>query len=260
MKDLTAEEQEGLKEYIRRDLDSSCHDRRTPFLRRLPKRKTNAKGIDIVPRNKELTLEITSRCQLSCAWCSSSSSPDGKDRPTEDCINALKILYPQCNVVRISGGEPTLHPDLDVIIRLAKEMLYRVVLLTNGLYLPTRYLEKGYNDIDEFVVHLADKRSFYAAEEYLNYKKNVSLHIVAVKGNEASIRNAIGFAIASHIPLRVLALQKQGRGVNCEPSDLITWRGMSRCQANNKITVAMDGTTTTCSALKYRRKKCDLLK
>lgn len=197
------------------------------------------KGIDIVPRNKELTLEITSRCQLECPWCSTSASPSGKDRPAEDCISTLKALYPQCNVVRISGGEPTLHPGLSDILRAAKEFKYQVVVMTNG---QSTISQATCDLVDEFIVQMYNHLSYDAVDYYRLFSPKVSMHVVAVEGFTGRVGDAVHFSLLWDVPLRVLALQKQGRGVNCQPSKLITWSGSDRCQANNKITVAADGT------------------
>lgn len=67
-------------------------------------------------------LEITGRCQLQCAHCSADSGPGG----THGTMTAAdwETVITQagaCGVemVQFIGGEPTLHPDLDRLVRFA---------------------------------------------------------------------------------------------------------------------------------------------
>jgi MoaA/NifB/PqqE/SkfB family radical SAM enzyme len=198
-------------------------------------------------RNKELTLEITQKCQLECRWCSSEASPKGEHVPVGVVKNKLMTWQSMCNVVRISGGEPLLHPDLDRILWEARYHKFHVVLLTNGQEaLP--YSER--DKVDEFVVHMANTVSFATVGRYKKEGRNVSMHVVAVEGNEAIILDALHVVLEQQIPLRILKLQKQGRGESCEPSKLITFTGDLGCREHEKITITHDDKLVTCSALK----------
>lgn len=204
-------------------------------------------------RDKELTLEITSQCTLNCAWCSSSATPEGEHLPLSTIFKTLRDMQPFCKTVRFSGGEPLLHPQLREFLVEAKEFMgYRVLLLTNGqdaLGVTARDL------VDEFVVHLVNDASFRTAIWYQDDHREVSLHVVAVEGNEVNVLGALNFAYGRKIPLHVLALQKQGRGIDCQPSKLITWSGEKGCSERRKVTVLANGAAVTCSAMK---RKCDI--
>lgn len=204
-------------------------------------------------RDKELTLEITNQCTLNCAWCSSGASPSGLHTPLNSILTTLRAMQPRCKTVRLSGGEPTLHPDLSSILIEAHRLLgYHVVLFTNGqAFLPPSI--SGH--VDEFVVHLVNSESYWTALAYKHSGRNVSLHVVAVEGMERDIQYGIQFALNSEIPIHILALQKQGRGKDCEPSKLITWSGEKGCSEKRKVTVLSDGAVVTCSAMK---RKCDI--
>jgi len=166
----------------------------------------------------------------------------------------MRQFRAQCDVLRLSGGEPTLHPDIRDILWEARYLGYKVVLLTNG----QRTLGLSMRDyVDEFVVSVVGPGSLLSALWYQKDGRIVSLHVVSVLGNEKRIVDAIVFASKHQIPIHVLALQRQGRGENCEPLELITWTGMRGCTENNKITVTASGKVVTCSALKYGG-KCSL--
>ena len=60
-------------------------------------------------------VEITDRCNLSCPTCYAMSSPHyGRHRTVEEVERMLDIIVDnegEPDVVQISGGEPTIHPD-----------------------------------------------------------------------------------------------------------------------------------------------------
>lgn len=195
---------------------------------------------------KELTLEITNKCYLNCSWCSSSSVPNGYLVPDDKVYALLKKYRPECDVVRFSGGEPTLHPEIGGFLWYAKERLgYKTILLTNGL---SGFLSPS---VDEYYINVVSSKSILKVLALYGSDLTVTVGVVLVKGNEEWIRRALDTSLLYEIPIRLLVLQRQGRGVNCEPLELIGWTGNKGCSKENKITIAHDGKVVTCSALKY---------
>ena len=83
-------------------------------------------------------IEITDRCNLNCPTCYAMSSPDhGRHRTlaeVEKMIDSIVENEGQPDVVQISGGEPTIHPDLFAILDIAKTKPIRHLMLnTNGI-------------------------------------------------------------------------------------------------------------------------------
>ena len=83
-------------------------------------------------------VEITDRCNLSCPTCYAMSSPHyGRHRTVEEVEKMLDIIVANegtPDVVQISGGEPTIHPDLFAILDIAKKKPIRHLMLnTNGI-------------------------------------------------------------------------------------------------------------------------------
>ena len=83
-------------------------------------------------------IEITDRCNLSCPTCYAMSSPHyGRHRTLEEVDRMLDIIVESegtPDVVQISGGEPTIHPDFFAILDLAKEKPIRHLMVnTNGI-------------------------------------------------------------------------------------------------------------------------------
>lgn len=204
-------------------------------------------------RNKELTLEITQMCNLTCAWCSSSSGPSGKHVRYDTVMDTLDRYQASCSTVRFSGGEPTLAPSLGRFLSYAKYIGYKTVLMTNGLYIPHDLYPQIDKFVDEYVINIVNFQSCLVVLELKKLgKTSVSMHVVMVEGNEKRIKEAMELSLDNSIPLRLLILQKQGRGLDCKPLDLITWTGDKGCSKLGKITVTHDGVITSCSALKYK--------
>ncbi len=84
-------------------------------------------------------LEITSRCELRCPVCLARSCPEGEDLnlyQIEYALRRLRDYEGGLTPIQISGGEPTLHPQLTNIVNLARSYgFHSVELNTNGLAL-----------------------------------------------------------------------------------------------------------------------------
>src|SRR6476620_6977177 len=83
-------------------------------------------------------VEITDRCNLSCPTCYAMSSPHyGRHRTLaeiEAMLDAIVANEGEPDVVQISGGEPTIHPDFFAILDLAKtKPIKHLMVNTNGI-------------------------------------------------------------------------------------------------------------------------------
>src|SRR5436190_11819868 len=64
-------------------------------------------------------VEITSSCNLQCPMCYASSGPGGKHLTFAECkaaIDRIVRLEGRAEVVQLSGGEPTIHPEFIKIL------------------------------------------------------------------------------------------------------------------------------------------------
>jgi len=83
-------------------------------------------------------VEITDRCNLECPTCYAMSSPTyGRHRTLaeiEKMFDAIVANEGEPDVVQISGGEPTIHPDFFAVLDIAKKKpIKHIMLNTNGL-------------------------------------------------------------------------------------------------------------------------------
>jgi uncharacterized radical SAM superfamily Fe-S cluster-containing enzyme len=83
-------------------------------------------------------VEVTDRCNLTCPTCYAMSSPHyGQHRTLEEIEAMFDIIVKnegEPDVVQISGGEPTIHPDFFKIMDIAKtKPIKHLMLNTNGI-------------------------------------------------------------------------------------------------------------------------------
>ncbi len=83
-------------------------------------------------------VEIADTCNLRCPICYASSGPDRSSFRSLDHIDRMldAVVHNegQPDVVQISGGEPTIHPDFFAVLDLAKTKPIRHLMVnTNGL-------------------------------------------------------------------------------------------------------------------------------
>ena len=74
-------------------------------------------------------IEITDRCNLSCPVCFARSTSCGTDISVDQARTYLKQLLEITETpipIQISGGEPTLHPELAAIITAARPVPLRL--------------------------------------------------------------------------------------------------------------------------------------
>lgn len=195
-------------------------------------------------------IELTDRCNLSCPTCYAESSPEyGRHRTLEEINKMLDIVVESegsPDVVQLSGGEPTLHPDFFAIMDLAKQKPIRHLMLnTNGIriaksrdfaqklagYMPQFEIYLQFDSFKEEALislrgeDLRDVRR--KALEYLNeFNISTTLVVTLQKGlNDDEIGKIIDFALTQPCVRGVTFQPTQiaGRLENFDPSqDRIT--------------------------------------
>jgi 7,8-dihydro-6-hydroxymethylpterin dimethyltransferase len=101
-------------------------------------------------------LEVTDRCNLTCPTCYAMSSPHyGRHRTLEEIekmLDAIVANEGEPDVVQISGGEPTIHPQFFEILDLAKTKPIRHLMLnTNGIR-----IAKDINFVEKLATYMPD--------------------------------------------------------------------------------------------------------
>ena len=82
-------------------------------------------------------LEITANCNLECPMCFAVSGPGGVNLTLEECQRAIDRLVEvegQPEILQLSGGEPTVHPQFHEIHEYACRQPIDIVMInTNGI-------------------------------------------------------------------------------------------------------------------------------
>jgi uncharacterized radical SAM superfamily Fe-S cluster-containing enzyme len=107
-------------------------------------------------------LEINSACNLECPMCFASSGPGGAHLSLADCSRAIDRLVAvegRPEILQLSGGEPTIHPQFLDVWRYACDQPIDIVMInTNGIRLARDR---------ELVEQLAERRN--RTEIYLQF-------------------------------------------------------------------------------------------
>lgn len=106
-------------------------------------------------------VEITDRCNLACPTCYAMSSPHyGRHRTVAEVERMFDIIVEnegEPDVVQISGGEPTIHPDFFEILDIAKtKPIKHLMVNTNGIRIANdiEFTEKLASYLPDFEIYL----------------------------------------------------------------------------------------------------------
>jgi hypothetical protein len=121
-------------------------------------------------------IEINEHCNLTCPVCFADSSPArSKHLPLstiERMMDALVASEGEPDIVQISGGEPTLHPQFFEVLDLVRSRPVRHVMInTNGLRLARE---------PDFVARLAEQKR--GLEVYLQFDSLSRDALMALRG------------------------------------------------------------------------------
>jgi len=158
----------------------------------------------------ELMIQISYLCNLSCIHC---AYGDIKNSPVVD-LDKVKDFLNRNNpeIIKISGGEPTLSDIFGDIVKLSKDTGSKVVSFTNGLSNPS------INPDFYWVSVYGDKKvhnSITRASTFNKTMKFVSKHPVEYLNspvfNKKQMKSLIGVSESLNIPLRITQLLSHGR-------------------------------------------------
>lgn len=120
-------------------------------------------------------VELTSSCNLACPMCYAGSGPGGQHLSLSQCKSAIDLLVRaerHAEVLQLSGGEPTLHPQFEDVLQYAVDQPIDYVMInTNGVRLA--------ND-DAMLKALA--RHKHRVEVYLQFDGLSEMPYLALRG------------------------------------------------------------------------------
>ena len=84
---------------------------------------------------RRIYFQITRNCQLHCSYCYLKAGKNGSHLDKDVIFNLISYFKKQGLMeVRLTGGEPTTHPDFKEIYTKFKEHCIYVYVATNGLW------------------------------------------------------------------------------------------------------------------------------
>lgn len=129
-----------------------------------------------------LNIELCNSCNFYCGHCYKEAGGDKKNYLSIHTIDEICSLFSgKVQVIHLTGGEPLLHPDINLILEKLINSGFRVNITTNGsrfYALDKRLIEKvnnfqislyGYNKDTYKVISNADY--FNDVDEFFNYLK-----------------------------------------------------------------------------------------
>lgn len=154
-------------------------------------------------------LEINSACNLKCPVCFASSGPSGSHLSVEDCrraIDALVAAEGEPEVLQLSGGEPTIHPQFfDVFEYACDRPIDYVLINTNGVRLA--------ND-RAFVERIAERR--HRSEIYLQMDSLTAEHYPPLRGEPLLETKLRAVERCAEVGLNVTLVATVETGVNLD--------------------------------------------
>ena len=91
--------------------------------------------MDIYKINDKFTIRISIKCNFSCPFCHAEGGKSASDilvdTELEKALEMLKALY---NNVHITGGEPLLYKNLEILINVLEYYGFNMSLTTNGCF------------------------------------------------------------------------------------------------------------------------------
>lgn len=165
--------------------------------------------------------EITSSCNLKCPMCFAESGPGGKHWTYEQFTTVVDNFVRQegePDVLQISGGEPTIHPEFLRMVRYAYSKPIQVVMInTNGIKLA--------NDL-ELVRQLSSMRD--RVEIYLQFDGFRDATYEALRGEKlTSVKIRALDNLAAH-GIRTTLVCTVQHGVNLDELGEIVRFGLAR--------------------------------
>ena len=155
-----------------------------------------------------LLAELTYRCPLHCVFCYNpiDYAAEGPELDTEDWLRVLRegraLGAVQCG---LSGGEPLVRDDLEVIVAEAHRLGYYTNLLTSGVGLTAERAEAlKAAGLDH--VQLSFQDSTREANDFLSHTKTFEL-----KNRVAAIIKAQGWPMVMNVVIHRLNIDHVGR-------------------------------------------------
>jgi MoaA/NifB/PqqE/SkfB family radical SAM enzyme len=145
------------------------------------------------------------RCNIDCGYCNEYDKVS-PPVPTETMLRRIdKLAALGTSVVAFSGGEPMLHPDLDVLIRRIRRHGMMAGLITNGYFLlPKRIQELNEAGLDFLQISIDNVEPDEVSKKSLRLLDKKLLHLRDHATFDININSVLGGGIKDPEDARVI--------------------------------------------------------
>jgi uncharacterized radical SAM superfamily Fe-S cluster-containing enzyme len=166
-------------------------------------------------------VEITSSCNLNCPMCYASSGPGGKHLTFEECRRAIDRLVEvegRAEVLQLSGGEPTIHPEfLRILEYSCSQAIDLIMINSNGL----RFAHDP-----EFTARVAEHK--HRLEVYLQFDGFSESSSMVLRGESLVATKLRAIELLGTHGIRVILVTTLQPGVNDHEIGAIVKFGLER--------------------------------
>lgn len=146
-------------------------------------------------KERAMHLFLTNKCNLRCPHCYMYSGTENRDElSTEEILKLLEEYKTIANgkILTLSGGEPSVHADFDLIVKEASNLGLQVKLLTNGTLMNDKRIKSlacylssvqisidGYSEESNAIIRGAGhfEKSLKAVDRLLDYGIETSIAV-----------------------------------------------------------------------------------
>lgn len=225
---------------------------------------------------KELMIQLNYKCNLNCIHCSYGDIDSTAEAPVERAKAFLR-QHPSAELIKLSGGEPTLAANFHTIAALGKATGAKLVCFSNGLGTTDPNVDAYWVSVygnKEWHAHITRSDQYENAiafirhnnVEYLNSPIFSEQQIVSLiqLGDHLGIPLRITRLLPHGIPHETLSLSEQQQivrkySLNSEPNHVTCSLGFEPSKCNIKACLKPDGTEIACTA-QIRGLKCPFWK
>ncbi len=155
------------------------------------------------------------RCNLACTYCNEFD----KHSPPVDTAEMLrridKLVSLGTSIITFSGGEPTLHPDLDLLIRRVRDGGAIATLITNGYFLvPERIKRLNAAGLDYLQISIDNIQPDEVSKKSLKVLDQKLQWLAEYADFDVTINSVLGSAISQPEDAYAIAARARELGFN----------------------------------------------
>lgn len=155
------------------------------------------------------------RCNLACTYCNEYDK-DSAPVPTAEMLRRIdKLGELGTSIITFSGGEPTLHPDLDTLIRRVRDTGAIATLITNGYFLvPDRIKNLNAAGLDYLQISIDNVQPDEVSKKSLKVLDRKLQWLAQYANFDVTINSVLGSEIRSPEDAYTIAARARELGFN----------------------------------------------